>query len=429
MKRLIDKRLLCLIVLLATAWQTQAGELRDKLAALDGISDIDSLESGPFSEKYVLFIDQPLDHRHPEKGTFRQRVVVGHVGFDRPTVLVTEGYGGAYALYPHYREELSEMGNCNQVFVEHRYFLESTPNPTDWRYLTAENSAYDLHRIFTAFKALYPGKWIGTGISKGGQTTLIYRTFFPDDMDVSVPYVAPVCFRTDDDRPAAFLEKLALTEPGKKVRAFQLDALKRKKTLLPLFEEYCRDRQLAFRVPLEEVYDYTVLELAFSFWQWGASADRVPGPDATDQAVFDYLLDKSEPSYFAQGQSNLPFFVQAARELGYYSYDLKPFEPYLSVRSSKNYLQRILLSEGMNIKFDASLSKKILRYLASEDPKLICIYGENDPWTAAGITGCRGKKNRMIVVCPQGSHVSRIGSLPPEVRKEVENRLAGWMNE
>lgn len=430
MKQLICKRCLWLLVLLAAVGRVSAAELKEKLAGLHGISRIDSLNSGTFAEKYVLFIEQPLDHRHPEKGTFRQRMVVSHVGFDRPTVLVTEGYGGSYALYAGYREELSRIYDCNQIFVEHRYFQESTPDPLDWQYLTAENSAYDLHRIFTAFKALYPGKWIGTGVSKGGQTTLIYRTFFPDDMDVSVAYVAPVCFRTDDERPAVFLEKLAATGPGRSVRAFQLDALKRKQTLLPLFEKYCRDQQLTFRIPIEEVYDYSVLELAFSFWQWGAPADRIPGPEATDRAVFDYLLNLSEPSYFARGQSNVPFFVQAARELGYYSYDLKPFEPYLSVRSSKNYLQRIMLpDESDNIKFDASLSKKIRRYLKRNDPELICVYGENDPWTAAGITGCEGKKNRLIVVCPQGSHGSRIGSLPAEAQKEVLIRLSGWLDE
>lgn len=35
----------------------------------------------------------------------------------------------------------------------------------------------DLHAVRNAFKSIYPGKWIATGISKGGQTTLLYRTF------------------------------------------------------------------------------------------------------------------------------------------------------------------------------------------------------------------------------------------------------------
>lgn len=49
------------------------------------------------------------------KGSFRQRVIVSHVGFDRPTVIVTEGYGAAYALNPKYREELSELLDANMI--------------------------------------------------------------------------------------------------------------------------------------------------------------------------------------------------------------------------------------------------------------------------------------------------------------------------
>lgn len=75
-----------------------------------------------------MYLTQPLDHRHPEKGSFRQRVIVGHVGYDRPTVIVTEGYGAGYALRPTYREELSELFDANMIFVEHRYFSNPLPN-------------------------------------------------------------------------------------------------------------------------------------------------------------------------------------------------------------------------------------------------------------------------------------------------------------
>ena len=72
--------------------------LEQKINAISAIKEIRPLETSEFSEKYVTYFTQPLDHRHPEKGSFRQRVIVSHVGFDRPTVIVTEGYGAAYAL-------------------------------------------------------------------------------------------------------------------------------------------------------------------------------------------------------------------------------------------------------------------------------------------------------------------------------------------
>lgn len=159
------------------------GDLQEKLASLKGISGIEKLQSDYYPEKYVVRITQQVDPKDPAAGTFTQRVIVGHVGYDRPTIMVTEGYGAAYALNPKYQEELSKLLNANLVFVEYRYFLESTPEPKNWDYLTAENSAYDLHNVRNTFKQVYPEKWISTGISKGGQTTMLYRAFFPDDVD------------------------------------------------------------------------------------------------------------------------------------------------------------------------------------------------------------------------------------------------------
>ena len=197
--------LLLFVLLSASASSLAQTVLEQKISAISAIKEIRPLETSEFSEKYVTYFTQPLDHRHPEKGSFHQRVIVSHVGFDRPTVIVTEGYGAAYALRSQYREELSKLLNANMIFVEYRYFLESTPEPKDWQYLTAENSADDLHAITTAFKNIYPGKWIATGISKGGQTTLLYRTFYPDDVDISVPYVAPLCHGVEDGRHEPFL--------------------------------------------------------------------------------------------------------------------------------------------------------------------------------------------------------------------------------
>lgn len=132
------------------------GDLQEKLAALKGISGIEKLQSDYYPEKYVVRITQQVDPKDPAAGTFTQRVIVGHVGYDRPTIIVTEGYGAAYALNPKYQEELSKLLNANLVFVEYRYFLESTPEPKNWDYLTAENSAYDLHNVRNTFKQIYP---------------------------------------------------------------------------------------------------------------------------------------------------------------------------------------------------------------------------------------------------------------------------------
>ena len=405
-------------------------DLQQKLGRISTITETRPLESTRFSEKYVTYFTQPLDHRHPEKGSFHQRVIVSHVGFDRPTVIVTEGYGAAYALNPKYREELSELLDANMIFVEYRYFLESTPEPKDWQYLTAENSADDLHAVRNAFKSIYPGKWIATGISKGGQTTLLYRTFYPDDVDVSVPYVAPLCYGTEDGRHEPFLKKVSTDEDRKRITDFQLEILKRKAALLPLFEKYCTEQEYKFRAPIEEIYDYSVLEYSFALWQWGTPVGSIPLPTATDAELIAHLLAISDPSYFTTDSTNASFFVQAARELGYYGYDTRPFKKYLSIKSGKGYLHRLMLPEELkDMPFDKTLSKKITKFLKENDPKMIFIYGQNDPWTAAGVTWLKGKKNIHVFVEPGGSHRARIGTLPDVQKQEAISLINKWLQE
>lgn len=422
---------LLLFVLLSASTSSFAQTvLEQKISAISAIKEIRQLETSEFSEKYVTYFTQPLDHRHPEKGSFRQRVIVSHAGFDRPTVIVTEGYGAAYALRPQYREELSKLLNANMIFVEYRYFLESTPEPKDWQYLTAENSADDLHAITTAFKSIYPGKWIATGISKGGQTTLLYRTFYPDDVDISVPYVAPLCYGVEDGRHEPFLHKVSTPENRKKIEDFQLEALKRKAALLPRFEKYCTEKNYSFRAPIEEIYDYSVLEYSFALWQWGTPISSIPATTASDDEIFSHLLAISEPGYFTADSPNASFFVQAARELGYYGYDVQPFKQYLSIQSSEGYLHRLILPEELkDMPFDKTLSKKITKFLKKQDPKMIFIYGQNDPWTAAGVTWLKNKKNIHVFIQPNGSHLARINTLPEAEKVRVMELINEWVKE
>ena len=349
---------LFILLLSITLPLSAKSDLLTKLNTITFIIRTQSLETSLFAEKYLLRFKQPLDHSHPEKGSFSQRVIVAHVGYDRPTLMVTEGYGAARSLNPGYYEELSKLFNTNIIAVEHRYFLESTPKPKDWKYLTAWNSARDLHAIREAFRSIYPGKWIATGISKGGQTAMLYRTYFPDDIDITVPYVAPLCRSVEDGRHEPFLRTVAMPDDRQKVED---------------------------------------------------------------------LVAISAPSYFVKEGSNTPFFVQAARELGYYGYDIRPFREYLSIGTSKDYLRRLMIPEELaDMELDETLSYKITRFLKENDPKMIFIYGQYDPWTAAGVTWLKGKKNIHVFVQPKGSHMARIGTLTQKEKEEAIGLIKKW---
>ena len=429
MKRILSLLWLALLCVVTT-WAAP-DELRQKLAALQGISGIEKLESEVYPEKYLVRITQQVDPKNPAAGTFTQRVVIGHVGFDRPTVIVTEGYGGAYALNPKYQEELTKLLNANLVFVEYRYFLESTPEPKNWDYLTAENSAYDLHHVNQTFRQLYQGKWISTGISKGGQTTCLYRAYFPDDVDFSVPYVAPLNRAVEDGRHEPFLRQVGTKAERDRILAFQKAVLKQKAAIVPMLENYCQEHKLTFRIPMAEVLAYSVLEYPFALCQWGTPVDQIPEPTASAADLFKHLMEISEPSYFSNEQPYVSFDVQACRELGYYGYDTAPFKGLLTIKSAKGYLNKLMLPTELidQVEFRPELYHKVYNFLKDNDPKMIFIYGEIDPWSATRVPTFRGKKNEQIYIQPRGSHRARISNMPEEMKKQIMDQIHAWLAE
>jgi len=420
----------CFILSLHAAAFTQASFI-EKIAYLKGVSNLTVLQTEHFGDKCVFFFEQPLDHKDPSKGVFKQRVFISHRGFDRPTVFVTEGYGAASAANPRHTNELADLFNTNLVVVEHRYFLESTPTPRNWEYLTAENSAYDLHKIYTALKTVYPGKWISTGVSKGGQTTMIYRTFFPNDMDISVPYVGPLNRDVEDGRHEIFLrETVGTPEERAKIQAFQLEMLKRRSKLMSMFSAHCNERNYKFRTSLDEIYDLSVLEYPYAHWQYGTPIERIPNLNVSDEELFNYFISISSPRYFQETSSIESFYVQAERELGYYGYDLEPFAAYLTIKSAKGYLKRLVVLKDADVSFDKTLYDKICTYFAREDPRVIFIYGEYDPWSATAIdvsVNMKNKKNAIVAYVPKGSHNANIRRLPEDLQKQVIDTINKWL--
>ena len=426
------RSLLAVIVALFLLIQVaEAQPLKEFLFTQKEIISMKQLEGdSPFSEVWELMIRQPLNHTDTTDGFFLQRVFVAERDATQPVVLVTEGYTGEYAARPSYENELSEILDANQLFVEHRYFGESIPDSINWDYLTVANAAGDHHEIIDLFDDYFTGKWISTGISKGGQTALYHRSLYPDDVDISVAYVAPLNYSTEDGRHELFIDQVASLEERQKIRNFQIEVLKRRDRMMPGFKEFVEEEELEFRISLNEAYDFCVLEYSFAFWQWGVPIDRIPRPDAPDSVVYRHLMAVSGPEYFAiNGMEDLrPFFVQAAKELGYYGYDTKPFEPWLKLKSANGYLSSVMLPEGMKIKFIPKTNKKVFKFIRKEDPKMIFIYGEYDPWSASGVV-FEQKNNMLKIVKPDGSHGTRINNLPDQQYKLVVETLERWVEE
>ena len=80
-------------LLLACGSVLANGPLLQKLQQIKEISGIRELKVQPYTEYYEFWYEQPIDHNNPSKGTFKQRVLLGHRDFNTPMVAILEGYG------------------------------------------------------------------------------------------------------------------------------------------------------------------------------------------------------------------------------------------------------------------------------------------------------------------------------------------------
>lgn len=430
MKRLLFiTQLLLLTIVMVAQTETDFSKL---LKSLDGISDVRTLESPVFKEKYVMKIRQNVDGDNADKGTFGQRIFVCLRDMNAPTVIVTEGYSASYGMFPRYDIELGRLFGANIVLCEYRYFDQSVPEPCNWDYMTVANSLRDLHHVRQTLGQIFKGKWISTGSSKGGQTTMFYRAYYPDDVDASVSYVAPLNRAVEDGRHEKFLAKKAGTAEDRAiVLKAQQEMLKRRDTMLPLFKAYCTSHNYQFYLPIEEIYDYVVMEYAFAHFQYGTKASEIPSLTGPDEPLFDHFMRVSSPDYFAYPNKYLPFDVQAVRELGYYGYSLKGLKKWTKVKNTKGYLRKIMLTpELRHYQFDPTLYKHTVKFLKKEDPTMIFIYGEADPWSASGVCtwlDCRKKANMRVYVQPGGDHGSNITNMPEPDKSDIMDRLNKWL--
>jgi hypothetical protein len=439
MKRMLLSAAMLLVVLHVAAQV----DFQTLLKTAPHVVAVEPLKNEVYKEKYVVRIEQNVNGHDASDGTFTQRLIVGLKGLDRPTVMVTEGYFAHYALSTWYEEELSNLLDANVVVCEYRYFGESAPKgltpqqtvPQDmdyWQWMTVDNSLADLHRVRQSLGTEFGGKWVATGISKGGQTTMFYRATYPDDVDVSVSYVAPLNKAVQDGRHEKFLAKqVGTAEERQEVEDATVELMERKQRLLPRFEKLCQEKNYTFKLPVQDVYDYCVLELPFSLWQWGTPLTTIPDDDASDDEWFKFFTETAGPEYFDCPSEFTPFFVQAQRELGYYGYSVKGLKKWQSISTTKDYITRMVLPAQLEgIKFDKTLYKRTRRYLKENDPRHIFIYGEIDPWTSSGVAGwldCSKKQNMRVYVQPRGSHRARIGNMPEEMKSEIMSRLTGWL--
>lgn len=379
---------------------------------------------------FWLDYKQPVDHRHPNKGWFEQRILLEHKSDDRPMVLYTSGYNTPETMF---LSEPTSLVGGNQISVEYRFFSPSIPQPADWSKDTIWQAATDEHDLINALKTIYHGKWISTGASKGGMTATYHKRFYPNDVDGTVAYVAPNDVNNNDDSAYDRFFKSVGTDPQCRtdLRALQREFLKRRPEMEARMTAAAQEAGYTWNLikSVDIAFENSVMDFEWAFWQYHLQAEcaDVPPTTASTDTLYDYFdLISGALTYTDQGlQPFIPYYYQAGVQLGWPSPSFKYLHPLL--RYEATYAPRTYVPQDIPMRFDPNAMRDIDHWVRTSASHMLFIYGQNDPWGAEAFSVGPHARDSKVMVSPGQDHSSHlIATLPAAQKAEATADLLRW---
>ncbi len=441
-------------LLTSTANSAEQSPEAEALSNLKHITQVSEEPCGyyvdPLAKCFTLEIEQPVDHREDGGETFTQALRIIHRSFDAPMTLATRGYYSFGGFYPG---EPTKLLQANMIEVEHRYFGDSSPAaPLDWSKLNIRQAATDMHRIVESLRNLYTGKWISFGTSKGGMTATYHRRFYPNDIDGTIAYVAPLSFSRADKRFDTFLQQVggdAKAQCRQDLIDFQRYVLQA--DLSSALETYLSDKNLnldpgRWNGGAQQLLESLAAEFTFAFWQtygytvadsYGytvADCTSIPKDGRRNNQIMippdfiSYIDNIVGIAGFVDGVYD-SYYWQAMTELGYGSLNLEPIKDLLAY-TPEDYTT-ILTPIGVHVpRHRPHVMKKMSKWAKKDARNIMYIYGEIDPWSAGAYPlSDRGKHrdvHRFIVKGDAGDHSSNIDKLDDADREQAIRILNRW---
>lgn len=398
-----------------------ATDLRGKLECIPGLKILKGQGSS-----FTVTLQQPVDHKKPDGATFPQTIKIQHKGFDRPLIFHTTGYSGGST-----RHEITQFISANVIDVEHRYFGSSKPSgKVDWSTLTIKAAADDFHRIYENFKWMYPKAWVNTGASKGGETVLFHRRFHHCDVDATVAYVAPIVDGKFDTRFNDFFDTVggdALKECRERLKSVQRSVLRARDQFLPSIP----DSNFSVIGGASVALEHQVVEFPFTFFQTNGSrlCSQVPQKSASAEEKYRYMSKIHPVSRAADSEIRrmLPFFVQTTMELGWPSASTSAVQDL--IQHPNTYLaEHYLPNKDLGLTFDPNAMQDIRDWMGKKGRRIMLIYGEYDPWTAAKLD-LGDAKDSFSYTVPKGSHSANLRGLPRAQKDKAVAHLRRWLGQ
>ena len=384
-----------------------------------------------YLSQYSMFIEQPVNHNQPDADKFKQKVSIMFRGFDRPTILVTEGY-----LWEQFRdaEDIGINLKANMVHVEHRNFGESfNQDRGKWEFETSAQASADLHAVYLALKPIFKGKWMSTGTSKSGETSIDYAYYYPGDMDLAAAFCSPFNLSLDDKRYGEYLfNKLSTKELRDIMKEGVRSALKDGEE--GVYKKACEEfKKKNMPVPSFAEYVYNVFDTFFSVFQYTLPSKQKMGIESIVEtesslvaAICDNIADLRNKNLYT-------YFVDCAKEQGFPNVGYDYFADLLEGTSFKaeDVLPSVLHSEDRWLVkyYDNSVRTDMAKnFFVNSTVPLLFYYSQDDPWSA-GKPEKIGPNARMIIN-PIGVHRPKINDpayCPADVKQEVMDYIRTYI--
>ncbi|RZS43753.1 PS-10 peptidase S37 [Herbihabitans rhizosphaerae] len=407
----------------------KAADIVDQLKAIPGMAVVSEGQPPvPGYRFFFLTYDQPVDHRKPNAGTFKQRFQLLHKSTDRPMVLHTTGYN-----MPEYafRSEPTKIIDGNQISTEQRFFEPSRPEPADWSKLDIWQGATDHHRLVAALKPIYSAKWVSTGASKGGMTSVYHRRFYPSDVDGVVAYVAPNdTINPEDRRYNRFFETVG-TDPGcrAKLDEVQRQALLRREEMLGKLRAQATAEGWTFDQVLgtaDRAFEMAVLDTVWAFWQYTVqdACVTVPAANASTDELYKFIDEIVSFGFYAdQGiLPYTPYYYQAATQMGWADLKFRHLKGLL--RYPGLYQANSSLPPDLRSRHEAWPMIDVDIWVRTRSSQMLFVYGGNDPWGAEAFEPSR--QDSFSFTAAGANHGANIAALAQADKDAATSALLRW---
>ena len=259
----------------------------------------------------------------------------------------------------------------------------------------------------------------------------MYRYFYPDDIDVGVPVVAPINDELEENRIYEFLDNVGTAECREKILQIQKAILSRREEVVPMIKYFAKGAGAEFSyLEYEQAFEFAVLEYPFSFWQWGWDCSKIPAADSPVDTLLEHFLAVSNITFFADDamKAYASHYYQSAREFGYYGYETNELKGLLKTFEPGTRPSAVFTPNKAEVPFQGELLKDVQKWLKKDATQMIYIYGANDTWSASAVKPRKGIDSEWFFMEGKSHGDARIKNLTAEERARLVAAMERWLN-